>query len=185
MKPGFLQTRSFRLLPFDMIIKNWAVKFASTAIFISTISTAQDIQFQQDSPTEISFSIRPKFRLYNFDVEHPAYVIGPEKANIKIKALTPAGEFDKDANGKLDINVDGNLRSVDFVKGIASLDIFIDDNNPVVISSTDTDAEKTVSIKLISRYILLGGLVLVVSAIAALVLRQDKKKKPQETAKAS
>lgn len=168
-----------------MLIKNWAVKLASTAILISTISTAQDIRFQQDSPTEISFSIRPKFRLYNFDVEYPAYVLGPEKAHVKIKALTTTGEFDAEANGRLDIKVDSNLRSVEFVNGIANLDIFIDSNNPVVISSTDTEATKSVSIKLISRYILLGGLVLVLSAVATLVLRQDKKKKPRQTIKAS
>lgn len=168
-----------------MPVNSWAVKLVATAIFISSVSIAQDIQFHQDSPTEISFSINPKFRLYNFDVEYPAYVLGPEKARIKLKALTPTGEFDEAANGEVQVKVGENIRNAAFVNGYSSLEVFVDSSDPIVISSTDTEAKKTIVIKMISRYILLAGLALVAGTVATLVLRKGKKNAPQQTVKAS
>ena len=146
--------------------------FALTAAFAQ-----QEIQVEEKDRNEYTVKMSQYIVVQDFEF---ISAITTDQSNIyiiNIRALNAEKEQDTNVKGKLLFEINGQMLPVDFVDGMGSVKAEIKGTDKITMRAVDSDITRTGTISHPFDWSKLGGLILAIAALGALVWFIQRRKK--------
>ncbi|MBK0404909.1 hypothetical protein I5M27_18100 [Adhaeribacter sp. BT258] len=146
--------------------------FAFTAVFAQ-----QEIPVEKKDRNEYTFKMPDYITVQDFEFVSAITTDQPDVYIINIRALDAEKKQDANVKGKLLFEINGHMLPVDFTDGLGSAKVEIKGTDKITMRAVDSDITRTGTIAHPFNWSKIGGLVLALVALGAVVWFIQRKRK--------